>query len=186
MESARSCCQPRLRPSLRSIFLSFIRLCAKKWHRNKTAYSDSNPVQSSRSVSTTCPRKGRLLRFESNSAATSERGAQKPGNDVRHNSESITTKICSQISRKCNAMFESHLVTSVDRTSFDFLFEDFFEQSSFVNIHLLCYWPTIHNSISKICPCQFSLFRGQWAAQWALSKNCAKWKYFNSNLCRMR
>ena len=28
----------------------------------------------------------------------------------------------------------------------------FFEQSSFVNIHLLCYWPTIHNSISKICP----------------------------------
>ena len=28
----------------------------------------------------------------------------------------------------------------------------FFEQSAFVNIHLLCYWPTIHNSISKICP----------------------------------
>ena len=37
---------------------------------------------------------------------------------------------CSQISRKSNAMFESHvvrevLVTSVDRTSFDFQFEDF-------------------------------------------------------------
>ena len=28
----------------------------------------------------------------------------------------------------------------------------FFEQSSFVNNHLLCYWPTIHNFISKICP----------------------------------
>ena len=28
----------------------------------------------------------------------------------------------------------------------------FFEQSAFVNNHLLCYWPTIHNSISKICP----------------------------------
>ena len=28
----------------------------------------------------------------------------------------------------------------------------FFEQSAFANIHLLCYWPTIHNSISKICP----------------------------------
>ena len=28
----------------------------------------------------------------------------------------------------------------------------FFEQSSFVNIHLLCYWPTIHNLILKICP----------------------------------
>ena len=25
----------------------------------------------------------------------------------------------------------------------------FFEQYAFVNIHLLCYWPTIHNSISK-------------------------------------
>ena len=28
----------------------------------------------------------------------------------------------------------------------------FFEQSVFVNIHLLWYWPTIHNSILKICP----------------------------------
>ena len=28
----------------------------------------------------------------------------------------------------------------------------FFEQIVFVNNHLLCYWPTIHNSISKICP----------------------------------
>ena len=28
----------------------------------------------------------------------------------------------------------------------------FFEQSAFEIIHLPCYWPTIHNSISKICP----------------------------------
>ena len=28
----------------------------------------------------------------------------------------------------------------------------FYEHSAFVNNHLLCYWPTIHNSISKICP----------------------------------
>ena len=28
----------------------------------------------------------------------------------------------------------------------------FFEQSSLVNIHLQCYWPAIHNSISKIFP----------------------------------
>ena len=41
-------------------------------------------------------------------------------------------------------MFESHVVTSFDRTSFDFLFEDFFEQFVFVNNCLLCYWPTIH------------------------------------------
>ena len=27
-----------------------------------------------------------------------------------------------------------------------------FGQSAFANIHLLCYWPTVHNSISKICP----------------------------------
>ena len=62
------------------------------------------------------PRKGRLLRFESNSTATSDGGAQKLGNDVRRDSESIATKVCSQI---------SHVVTSVDRTSFNFRFEDF-------------------------------------------------------------
>ena len=28
----------------------------------------------------------------------------------------------------------------------------FFEQSAFVTNHLLCYWPTTHNSISKVCP----------------------------------
>ena len=27
-----------------------------------------------------------------------------------------------------------------------------FEQFTFVNNHLLCYWPTMHDSISKICP----------------------------------
>ena len=91
----------------------------------KQACSESNPVQSTRSKSTTCPRKGRLLRFESNSAVTSDGGAQKLGNNVRRNSESIATKLCSQIGRKWNAMFESHVVTSVDRTSFDFRFEDF-------------------------------------------------------------
>ena len=96
-------------------------------------------MQSSRSKSTTCPRKWRrrLLRFELNSAATSDGGAQKLENDVRRNSESIAAKVCSQIGRKWNVMFESQVVTSV---------------TTFVNIHLLCYWPTIHYSISKICP----------------------------------
>ena len=56
----------------------------------------------------------------------------------------------------------------------------FFEQSAFVNNHLLCYWPTIHNSISKICPKfqvitdQFSLFRGRWAARSCLDEHLAK------------
>ena len=33
----------------------------------------------------------------------------------------------------------------------------FFEQSAFVNIYLLWYWPTIHNLVSKICP-KFQVF----------------------------
>ena len=176
LESAGSCCRPKQRPSLRSILRSFIGLWVKIWHRNKTSCSESNPVQSSRSKSTTCPRKGSLLRFESNSTETSDGGAQNLGNDVRHDSESIATKVCSQIGRKWNAtcpkkgrllrfesystatsdggaqklgndvrydsesisakvcsqigrkwnaMFESHVVTSVDRWSFDFGFYDF-------------------------------------------------------------
>ena len=53
MELARSCCRPKPRPSLRSILRSFIGLWVKIWHRNKTACSESNPVQRSRSKSTT-------------------------------------------------------------------------------------------------------------------------------------
>ena len=63
----------------------------------------------------------------------------------------------------------------------------FYEQSAFVNTHLLCFGPTIH---SKICP-KFQVisshfFWGRWAPRWPLSKNCAKWKYFKSNICQMR
>ena len=115
MELARSCCRPKQRPSLRSIFLSVIGLWVKIWHRNKTACSESNPVQSSRSKSTTCPRKGRLLRFESNSTATSDGGAQKLGNDVRKDSESIATKFAAI--PVANEM-RSHVVTSLDRKFF--------------------------------------------------------------------
>ena len=49
-------------------------------------------------------------------------------------------------------MFESNSATSFDWTSFDFFISRVFEQSASVNNHLLCYWPTIHNLISKICP----------------------------------
>ena len=99
------------------------------------------------------------LRFEltRNSTATSDGGAQMLGNDVWYDSESITTKVCSQIGRKWNVMFESHVVTSIDTIwqdefRFSIWLGRLFEQSSCVNIHLLCYWPTIHNLISKICP----------------------------------
>ena len=65
--------------------------------------SQSNPVQSSRSKSTTCPRNGRLLTFELcklNNNATSDGGMQKLGNDVRCDSKQIATKVCRQISSK--------------------------------------------------------------------------------------
>ena len=83
MELARSCCRPMQPPMLRSIFQSFLGL----WEYDigqGTKCSKSNPVQSSRSKSTTCPRKESLLRFESNSIATSDGCAQKLGGNV-HN-----------------------------------------------------------------------------------------------------
>ena len=66
-----------------------------------------------------------------------------------------------------------------------FLIWRFFEQFAFVKDHLLCYWSTIHNSISKICP-KFQVLRSHFfevgkplrcPAWWAMCKNCAKWKY---------
>ena len=157
LELARSCCLPKQRLSLLNIFLSVIGHWVKIWHRNKTTCSKLNPVQSSRSNSTTCPQKGRLLwllRFGSNSLVISDGCAQKLGNYVRRDSESIATKVCSQISCKWNAMFESHVVPTAQRwqDKLQFFVWRFFEQSAFVNNHLLCYWPTIHNLISKICP----------------------------------
>ena len=49
----------------------------------------------------------------------------------------------------------------------------FFQQSTTENNHLLCYWSSIHYSISK-SSFHFSLFWGWCAAWWALSKTCAK------------
>ena len=77
---------------------------------------------------------------------------QKLENNVRSDSQLIATEVCSQIGHKWNAMFESHVVTSVDRTSFYFQMERFLEQSAFVNNHLMCYWSTIHSLIPEICP----------------------------------
>ena len=89
-------------------------------------------------------------------------------------------------------MFESHVVTSVDKTSFDFR-RNIFEQYSFVSIPLLRFYcvndqQSITRSrrsvlnfklsvltFSRLMSCQFSLFQGWWTARWALSKNCAKW-----------
>ena len=123
-ELGRSCYRPKQRPWLSSILWWFIGLWVE--YEIGTRKEVLNQIlQSSRSKSTTCLRKQRLLRFKFNSTATSDGRVQKLGNDVRHNSESIATKVCSQNYHKWNVVFESHLVTSVDRTSFDFRFEDF-------------------------------------------------------------
>ena len=111
MRLARCSCRPKPRPLLCSILLSVIGICVKLWHTNKTACSQSNPVQSSRSKSTTCLRKGCLLTFKLHSTETSDGGVQKLGNDVWHDSELIATTACSPIGSKWNVMFESHVVT---------------------------------------------------------------------------
>ena len=155
MELAKSCCRPKQPPLLRSIFLSFIGLWVKIWHRNKTACSKLNPVQSSRSKSTTYPRKGHLLRYELNSTATSDSRTQKLGNYVCHclawfwidcnqslqpnaivwhDSELIATKVCSQIGDKWNAMFESSIVAT-DQHWMDFWFEDFVSTTVLLTNH---------------------------------------------------
>ena len=64
-------------------------------------------------------------------------------NYVWHDSELIVTKICSQKGCKWSAMFESHVETCIDWTSFNFWFEDFLS-----NI-LLIYFVTDQPSISQ-------------------------------------
>ena len=85
--------------NLSIIYLSLIKNMTQEQFQNKSACSESNPVQSSRSK-LTCPREGRLLSFLSNSTVTSDDGAQNLGNDVWHDSQLFATKVCSQILRK--------------------------------------------------------------------------------------
>ena len=65
------------------------------------------------------------------------------GNDFWHDYESLATKICSLISSKWKLMFESHVKTCIDWTSFDFFFSKIFEQSATENNHLQCYWSPV-------------------------------------------
>ena len=58
----------------------------------------------------------------------------------------IATKVCSRIGRKWNAMFESHVVTSVDRTSFDFQFKDFWIN---LTLQTIIYCVTDQQSITQ-------------------------------------
>ena len=86
-------------------------------------------MQSSRSKS---QRKGCLLRFRWNSTATSGGSAYKLGNNVWHDSESITTKVCSQISCKC------HVESCIDRTSVNFYLKILFYIKLLLKIFIYC------------------------------------------------
>ena len=148
---ARSCCRPKPRPSLRSILRSFIGLWVKLWHRNKTTCPESNPVQSSTGrKSTTCPRKGVC----SDSNWTAQRLQMAACKSLKTMSRVILNGSQPKFAAKSVAN-EMRPVRGQDQRWQDELrcsMLRFFEQSDLVNNHLLCYWPTIHNSISKTCP----------------------------------
>ena len=135
-----------------SLNLSISRcLWLKIWHRNKTSCSESNPVQSSRSISTTnrtCPRKGvsaqiwieqhtehRDFRWQ-HAIAWKQCQAW-----FWHDSNQSLQPNLSQM--KC--YFSKPLSDQRWQDKLWFSIWRFFGQSASVNNHLLCYWPTIHN-----------------------------------------
>ena len=87
MEVARSCCRPKPRPSLRSIIRSVIGFWVKYDIQTNEHVPNRILCKAVDLNRRRCPRKGRLLRSESNSTATSDCGAQKLKNDVWHDSE---------------------------------------------------------------------------------------------------
>ena len=205
MELARSCCRPKQRPLLSSILQSFICLWVKIWHRNKTASSKLNPVQSSRSKSTTCPRKG-VCSDSNQTAQQLQMAARKSletmfGMILNWSQPKFAAKLVAnelwpvlgggsaQIPieqhtehrdfrwrsakawKRCLALFWINSNQSLQpnqlqmkcyvwkpcsdqrwQDKLQFSISRFFELSDLVNNHLLCYWPTNHNLISKICP----------------------------------
>ena len=89
-------------------------------------------------------KKGWRLRLQS--TVTSDGGEQKLGNNLWHEAESTATIVCSQNHSKWNTMFETHVKTYIDCTSFN--------------------WRSVLISSYHI-----SLFSGWWPAQWASSQN---------------
>ena len=102
-------------------------------------------------------------------------------NYVWHDSELIVTKICSQKGCKWSAMFESHVETCIDWTSFNFWFEDFL--SNILLIYFVIDQPSIFQSQWSVLNFKFTILTfltqlGERATLWAWSKNCAKRKPF--------
>ena len=62
----------------------------------------------------------------------------------------IATKVGRQNCSKWNAIFESHVETCIDWTSFNFWFHYFFYQSATQNNGLLCYWPSTQSWRSEL------------------------------------
>ena len=88
----------------------------------------------------------------------------------------MATKVCSQICRKWNAMFKSYVVTSVNKTSFDFRYEDILSNLPlWTFIYCVTDQPSITRSRRYVLKFKLSVL-AFWAAPWALSKTCAKWK----------
>ena len=153
---------------------------------------------SSRSKLTTCLRKGRLLRFQLNSTATSDGGAQKLGNDLWQWPAWFWIDV-NQSLQPDQSKNEKRFVWKpyrglhwLDELWFSAL--RFFQQSATEKNHFPFYtvtdqasitwsWSSIQNLNFK-----FSLFCGSLPAWWALSKECVKRKYLSSNrnLCRMQ
>ena len=145
------------RPSRGSIFQSFICLWVKIEPRNKSACSKLIPVQSSRSKLTTCPKEKGVCSDLNWTAQwqwkTSDYGAQKLEIDVTvwHHSELITAKVCSVILNKLQPKFAVANEMWLCKPCSDHNWQEelqrsiwrFFEQSAFLNSHLLCYGPTI-------------------------------------------
>ena len=122
---------------------------------------------------------------ELSSTATSDGGVQKLGNDIWHDSKSITTKVCSPINSKWNVMFENDVVTSLDRTSFNFQIEDFLSNLSLYIIiycHCVSNQPSITWSRRSILNFKFWVltFSRLMSCSMSNDQNCAMWKHFNS------
>ena len=143
----------------------------------------------SRKWNATCQRKWRNRSELSSTAATTDGGAQMLGNNVWNDYESIATNVCSQIGRRLRSQMkcyvwkpcrDQHWQIELAASIFDLkIFWAIFlcKQSSTV---LLTNHPyLVFKDLFQVLGSHF--FLGWWAARWAMRKNCANWKYLNSN-----
>ena len=129
--------------SLGSVFRSIIGLWVKIWHGNKATCSESNPVQKSRSKSTTCPWKGSLLGFQSKRNTTSDACAQMIENNLwddfdrsQQRFETLANERQCQKAKKIPAL--TGRASTLNLTWNVCLSNT--QQSASQNDHALCYW----------------------------------------------